>query len=147
DVGICKTYSQGLLFPLFPNEHEWSDGLRVALYGAGLIFVFIGIHFLVDKLMEAIDVIQNRKIRVRNKKTGKLVTKVRWSGAFCNLLLLVLGQSSPEILLSNTEIIRNKMHYGLIGPLTIVGSASVHFMFIVGVCIISAPKGELRKVK
>jgi solute carrier family 8 (sodium/calcium exchanger) len=70
-----------------------------------------------------------------------------WNDTVANLTLMALGSSAPEILLSIIEVILNEFKAFELGPGTIVGSAAFNLLVIVGMCVISIPKGEVRTIK
>ncbi|CAF1313946.1 unnamed protein product, partial [Rotaria sordida] len=70
-----------------------------------------------------------------------------WNDTVANLTLMAIGSSSPEILLSITEIIRNRFEAGELGPGTIVGSAAYNLLMISALCIASINAPETRRIK
>ena len=70
-----------------------------------------------------------------------------WNDTVANLSLLALGTSAPEILLSVIEVVGNQFVAGELGPGTIVGSAAFNLLVIIGVCMVSIPDGEIRRIK
>ncbi|CAF3225353.1 unnamed protein product, partial [Rotaria sp. Silwood2] len=60
---------------------------------------------------------------------------------------MTLGSSSPEILLSITEIVGNRFEAGELGPGTIVGSAAYNLLMITALCIVSIKSSETRRIE
>ena len=60
---------------------------------------------------------------------------------------MVLGNSSPEILISVIEIWGNQFEPGDLGPGTLIGSNAFNFLIITGICIVSIHKNEIRRIK
>lgn len=77
------------------------------------------------------------------------VVEIRvWNDTVANLTLMALGSSAPEILLAIIEIVLlNKFEAGALGPSTIVGSAAFNLLVITGVCVMSIPMHEQRRIK
>ncbi|KAK3696289.1 hypothetical protein RRG08_027726 [Elysia crispata] len=55
--------------------------------------------------------------------------------------------SAPEILLNVIEIVGHTFKAGELGPGTIVGSAAFNLFIITGICILSIPAGDVRKIR
>mmetsp|Transcript_112244 Transcript_112244/g.194568 ORF Transcript_112244/g.194568 Transcript_112244/m.194568 type:complete len:868 (+) Transcript_112244:125-2728(+) len=139
----------GLFLPLFGKwESEWHNDLRRTLYILGLVWCFVGIGVISDVFMAAIEKITSKKTRVKNKKTGRLVTVTVWNETVSNLTLMALGSSAPEIMLSLIEIMFVKnMYIGDLGPSTIIGSAAFNLLCISAVCVSAIPSGQVRFIK
>mmetsp|Transcript_31737 Transcript_31737/g.80171 ORF Transcript_31737/g.80171 Transcript_31737/m.80171 type:complete len:738 (-) Transcript_31737:30-2243(-) len=137
----------GLLFPLNDQEHSWEDPVRAVLYGIAMLYLFLGVNIVADKFMSAIEMIRSKKLRVRVKESGKLVTVTMWNPTIANLTLMALGSSAPEIMLSIVEVFRNGFLAGDLGPSTILGSAAFNLFVIVGLCILTIPSSEVRRIK
>lgn len=142
----------GLLLPLV-NEYTWSPGARAFIYILGLLWSFLGVSIIADIFMGAIEKITSKtqKVKISDPKADDGYSEIEvivWNGTVANLTLMALGSSAPEILLSCIEIIiKNNFKAGALGPGTIVGSAAFNLMCITGICILSIPNGEVRKIK
>jgi len=151
DLNSYKCADRGLVLPLI-SEYTWSEGARTFLYFIGLLWCFFGIAIVADIFMCSIEKITShtRKIKVAsaNSDTGYEEIEVRvWNDTVANLTLMALGSSAPEILLAVIEVVGNKFQAGDLGPGTIVGSAAFNLLCIIGVCIISIPKGDGRSIR
>lgn len=140
---------EGPILPLFGEwETNWQNDLRRTLYILGLVWCFVGIGVISDVFMAAIEKITSKKTRVKNKKTGRLVTVTVWNETVSNLTLMALGSSAPEIMLSLLEItLVKKMYIGDLGPSTIIGSAAFNLLCISAVCVSAIPSPEIRYIK
>ncbi|CAI9720802.1 sodium/calcium exchanger 3 isoform X1 [Octopus vulgaris] len=145
--GSCS----GLILPIL-NEDAWPLGFRAFVYLLGLLWCFLGVSIIADTFMCSIERItsKTRKIRVADssKPNGFHEVEVKvWNDTVANLSLLALGTSAPEILLSVIEILGNGFCAGALGPSTIVGSAAFNLFVISGICIMTIPNGEFRRIK
>jgi len=141
-----------LLLPGFQLLPDW---LLMVVFALFLGYLFLGIAIISDKFMSAIEVItaKTKVIRKTNEKTGEQeVVEVKfWNPTVANLTLLALGSSAPEIILAVYETCKNlgppdQQNPGELGAATIVGSASFNLLAISAVCMISVPKGEIRRI-
>lgn len=142
EPAICEPGGGGTFFPLSDAEHGWPDSVRAVIYSVLLMYVFYGVSIVADIFMNSIEHITSELHRVKNKKTGRVVTLSRWNKTVSNLTLMALGSSAPEILLSIMEMINNEFYSGELGPSTIVGSAAFNLFCIIGLCIVSIPSSE-----
>lgn len=151
DIYVYQCHDRGLLLPVI-NEYTWSVPLRAILYFIGMLWCFLAVAIISDVFMCSIERItsKTKKIKVTNPdvKDGyhELEVKV-WNDTVANLSLMALGTSGPEILLSVIETIGNGFNSGELGPGTIIGSAAFNLLIITGICILSIPEGETRRVK
>lgn len=149
-AGYCKP---GVIIPVWTPIDNLTIGDtigRAFVYGAGLIFCFLGVGIISDRFMSAIEVItsQEKEIHIVDNDGNKQVVMVRyWNETVSNLTLMALGSSAPEILLSVIEIFGNRFEAGDLGPNTIVGSAAYNLFVIIGYIITVVPKGEIRRIK
>ncbi|CAF1329403.1 unnamed protein product, partial [Didymodactylos carnosus] len=123
---------------------------RAIVYLFALIYLFIGVAIISDRFMAAIEVItsQKREIRKKNPDGSFSVTTVSiWNETVSNLTLMALGSSAPEILLSIIEVVGKNFESGDLGPGTIVGSAAFNLFVIIAICILSIPRGEVRRIR
>ncbi|CAG5136335.1 unnamed protein product, partial [Candidula unifasciata] len=146
------TCSQGYLLLPAINEYTWHPHVRVGLYFAGLIWSFLGVAYIADIFMAAIERItsQTRIVRIADPEIPDGIREVElkvWNDTVANLSLLALGTSAPEILLSVIEITGNNFESGELGPGTIVGSAAFNLLFISAICISCVPDGEIRRIQ
>lgn len=146
-----KCAEVGLLLPIV-NEYTWGVPARCVVYLLGLLWSFMGVSIIADMFMEAIETITSKKQKIKladsSSKTGFTEIEVlMWNGTVANLTLMALGSSAPEILLAIIEIVFNFFKAGALGPGTIVGSAAFNLMCITGICVLSVPKGETRKLE
>ncbi|EGD82799.1 Na+/Ca2+ exchanger NCX3 isoform [Salpingoeca rosetta] len=144
---ICKGGS-GTFLPAFNayGEDNWSDGLKIFLYLAGLLWTFSGIGIITDVFMEAIEVITSKEKEVK-LKDGRVVHVQVWNPTIANLSLMALGSSAPEIILSVIEVVAGNFFAGALGPSTIVGSAAFNLLVIFAVCSLAVPQGEVRRLE
>ncbi|CAD7936424.1 unnamed protein product [Amoebophrya sp. A120] len=127
---------------------------RAIAYTAALVWLFCGIAVAADLFMESIEAITSSRkmvtieiVDANGERQAKHVTHKVWNSTIANLTLMALGSSAPEILLSVVELFGNDFKSGELGPSTIVGSAAFNLMVIIGVCVMSIPAGEIRKVE
>jgi len=144
---ICGPGGSGTFFPLIQSEYTWNNYLRATLYGAAMMYLFLGVNIVADKFVSSIETITSKKKRTWSKALGRMVTVTTWNATVANLTLMALGSSAPEILLSVAEIMMGGFFSGEIGPSTIVGSAAFNLFVIVAVCIATIPSPEIRKIK
>lgn len=143
----CHPGGGGIIFPAIEEEQYWNKPLRAILYAVAMLYLFLGVNIAADKFMSAIEMIRSKKLRVRVKETGSLITVTMWNPTVANLTLLAVGSSAPEIMLSIVEIIRNGFFAGDLGPSTIIGSAAFNLFVIISVCILAVPSTEVRRIK
>ena len=158
----CSMSNFGTYFiPGDPWECNWPDELRIVLYALLLIWLFLGVAIIANVFMEGIEEVTSAT------KTTKDGRKVRvWNPTVANLSLMALGSSAPEIILNVIEVVgaigkgvgtglvvgdapgfgQGLKMEGSLGPGTIVGSASFNLLVIIGICSISIPRGQLRKI-
>jgi len=147
DIPICEG-GKGQVLPLLGDwEREWDGKLKVLLYGAGLVYCFLGVSIVADLFMAAIEQITSRKRVRRVAGTPYHLTSNVWNDTIANLTLMALGSSAPEILLSLNDIFKRNWYSGKLGPSTIVGSAAFNLFVIIAVCVNSVPDGEVRRIK
>ncbi|XP_071108241.1 sodium/calcium exchanger Calx-like isoform X1 [Haliotis cracherodii] len=151
---LVKNYTcsdVALLLPVI-SEFTWAPEVRAFLYLLGLLWCFLAVAIIADVFMCSIERITSKTTIVRvpdaTAEGGirELEVKV-WNDTVANLSLLALGTSAPEILLSCIEIIGNGFRAGELGPGTIVGSAAFNLLVISGICIVSIPDGEIRRIR
>jgi solute carrier family 8 (sodium/calcium exchanger) len=128
-------------------EHDWPNGVRIAVYGAGLLWLFAGVAIISDIFMGAIETITSKKKQVVNPATGTLQTVFVWNDTVANLTLMAVGSSCPEILLSVIELLSREFFSGDLGPSTIVGSAAFNMFCISAVCVSALPHNHVRKIE
>ena len=161
EVKINDTYSvdlneyfcseKGLLLPLV-SEYTWPHGSRAFIYLLGLLWIFMAVAIVADVFMCSIERITSKTTKIRiadpDAETGFREVDVRvWNNTVANLTLLALGTSAPEIMLSVIETVGNNFYAGDLGPGTIVGSAAFNLLVISGICVMSIPSPEVRRVK
>lgn len=151
DLNNYTCSDKGLLLPLV-SEYTWSEGGRAFLYLVGLLWIFMAVAIVADIFMCSIERITSKTTKIRiadpDEEGGYREVEVRvWNNTVANLTLLALGTSAPEILLSVIETIGNKFHAGDLGPGTIVGSAAFNLLVISGICVMSIPSPDTRRVK
>ncbi|KAK3760699.1 hypothetical protein RRG08_010672 [Elysia crispata] len=151
DLETYKCSDEGLLLPLV-NEYTWDTGARAFVYLIGLFWSFMGVSIIADIFMQSIEMITSRTsvviIADPDSSDGSKEVHVKtWNNTVANLTLMALGSSAPEILLSIIEIVGNSFEAGALGPGTIVGSAAFNLFVITGVCVMSIPTGEGRRIK
>ena len=133
-----------------PNMTRCDRALRVAIYFIIIVYFFVGVNVVVDKFMAAIYLItsQKRAVHVKNDKGETQIVYARiWNDTVANLSLISMGCSAPEILLTYVELIGNDYMADDLGPGTVVGSAIINLLFIVGVCMLLIPTNEVRRIK
>ena len=145
----CDT---GTLLLPFLDESGWIQELRIAIYLIALLWCFMGVAIIADVFMCSIETItsKTKQVKVARQDSGEMdVVEVRvWNDTVANLTLMALGSSAPEILLAIFEIVLiNGFNSGELGPSTIVGSAAFNLLVITGVCIMTVPMHEQRKIK
>lgn len=146
----CSTVGT-LLLP-FLDESGWIEELRIFIYLIALLWCFMGVAIIADVFMCAIQIITSKtklvKVARQDSDEVDLVEIRIWNDTVANLTLMALGSSAPEILLAIIEItILNGFNAGELGPSTIVGSAAFNLLVITGVCIMTVPVHEHRKIK
>lgn len=123
--------------------------LNAAVYLLLLFWSFLGVAIGSDVFMMAIEFITSAEKITKVRVDGGLrsFSVLIWNPTIANLTLMALGSSAPEILLSIIEIATGGFYAGELGPSTIVGSAAFNLMVISGVCVMTIPDGEVRKIK
>lgn len=144
--------SEGTLLLPFLDESEWIEELRIFIYLVALLWCFMGVAIIADVFMCAIETItsKTKQVKVARQDSDQVdLVEIRiWNDTVANLTLMALGSSAPEILLAIIEItILNKFNAGELGPSTIVGSAAFNLLVITGVCIMTVPAHEQRRIK
>jgi len=143
---ICDPGGEGTFLPM-SYEHDWPKGVRIALYGAGLLWLFAGVAIISDIFMAAIETITSKKKQAINPATGQMHTVFIWNDTVANLTLMAIGSSCPEILLSVIELLSRDFLSGDLGPSTIVGSAAFNMFCISAVCVSALPHNHVRKIE
>nr|XP_057936947.1 sodium/calcium exchanger 2b [Doryrhamphus excisus]XP_057936948.1 sodium/calcium exchanger 2b [Doryrhamphus excisus]XP_057936949.1 sodium/calcium exchanger 2b [Doryrhamphus excisus] len=149
DVTVCKP---GILLPVWqPNRPGIGDQVaRAVVYFVSLMYMFLGVSIIADRFMASIEVITSQEkevtITLPNGETSVATVRI-WNETVSNLTLMALGSSAPEILLSVIEVCGHKFKAGELGPGTIVGSAAFNMFVIIGICVWTIPKGQVRKIK
>lgn len=151
DLNVYTCSNVGLMLPMI-SEYTWSVGARAFLYFLAMIWCFLGVAIISDTFMCGIERItsKTRIIKIpdsEDKDKFKDIEVKVWNDTVANLSLLAFGTSAPEILLSVIEITGKGFKSGELGPGTIVGSAAFNLLVITAVCIVSIPKGEVRRIK
>lgn len=144
---VCEPGGGGLFFPLFEGEQYWDNNTRVVLYFVILCYIFMGVSYVADKFVEAIEAICSVNRRVWSASQGKMITVQVWNGTVANLTLMAVGTSAPEIILAIAEAFIFDFHSGELGPGTIVGSAAFNMFAVTAVCIYAVPSPELRRIE
>lgn len=116
-------------------------GLTGFIYLVWLTWLFVGISIVSDIFMESIEAItaQTRIVITKDPDTGEEIGHEvpMWNETVANLTLMALGSSAPEILLN---VLQTAQYINeeppVLGPSTIVGSASFNLLVISGVSII-----------
>jgi solute carrier family 8 (sodium/calcium exchanger) len=151
DLNNYTCSHEALLLPLI-NEYTWHIGVRIFLYLAAMLWIFLGVAIVADTFMCGIEKItsKTRIIQVpdpeRKDQIAKIEVKV-WNDTVANLSLMAFGTSAPEILLNVIEICGNSFKAGGLGPGTIVGSAAFNLFVISAICIVCIPSGEVRRIE
>lgn len=150
DLNDYTCSDKGLLFPLV-SEYTWSLGGRAFLYLLGLLWIFMAVAIIADVFMCSIERITSRTTTIRiadsEAEGGYREMEVKvWNNTVANLSLLALGTSAPEILLSVIETVGNGFKAGDLGPGTIVGSAAFNLLVISGICVMSIPSPDTRRI-
>jgi len=136
-----------MVLPLFGDaEQRWPSGVRGVLYGAGMIYFFVGVAIVADLFMAAIERITSRRKKVY-QEDGRWRTEGVWNETIATLTLMALGSSAPEIFLSVIDVFKKGFKFGELGPATIVGSAAFNLLVIVSVCIATIPSNEVRMIR
>lgn len=144
--------AEGTLLLPFLDESGWIEELRIFIYLVALLWCFMGVAIIADVFMCAIETItsKTKQVKVARQDSDQVdLVEIRiWNDTVANLTLMALGSSAPEILLAIIEItILNKFNAGELGPSTIVGSAAFNLLVITGVCIMTVPAHEQRRIK
>lgn len=142
------TCEHGLFLPPWEPQEGVTDvqiAFRGIVYILSMAYLFVGIAYLSDKFMAAIEMITSKRQEV--EVDGKIVVVRVWNETVANLTLMSLGCSAPEILLSGIEIVEKHFEAGELGPGAIVGSAAFNLLFVIGVCCWIIPKGQVRRIK
>ena len=81
-------------------------------YLGSMIYVFVGIAFVADIFMNAVEKITNQTKTVKrfnpNNNCFEVSSTRVWNQTVANLTLMAFGSSAPEILMATIEIIKNK---------------------------------------
>ena len=136
-----------ILLPGFELLPAW---LRIVVYFLCLVWCFFGVAIISDVFMSSIEVITSAKRTIMRKDPLGHVHTIEvatWNPTVANLTLLALGSSAPEIMLAVIETcLTLGKPPGRLGPSTIVGSAAFNLLAITGVCMLSVPGGEVRRI-
>jgi len=122
---------------------------RGIVYLLAMIFLFIGIAYLANTFMSAIEIITSikKEIRLRNDRGEEEVMVVRiWNQTIAKLTIIALGGASSEVFLATITLISNNFVSEDLGPSEIIASAAFSTMVVIGVCVFVIPKGETRRI-
>jgi len=73
---ICEVGGKGLVFPVGGEyEAKQDNRLKVIMYGAGLVYCFLGVSIVADLFMSAIERITSKKKRVKIPGTKRYITQ------------------------------------------------------------------------
>ena len=70
-----------------------------------------------------------------------------WNETVANMTLMAMGCSAPEILLGIIEVVGKGFEADELGPGVAVGSAAINLFLVVGICNLSLPRGQVRRIK
>ena len=149
DLDSCE---DGLIIHVWQPTQNLTTGEvigRGITYVVSMCYLFVGIAYLADIFMSAIEMITSTKkeIRIKNDKGIEEVVVIRvWNQTVANLSLIALGGAAPEVFLSIIELIKHNFEFEELGPSEMVASASFNVMVIVSVCVFVIPKGESRRI-
>jgi solute carrier family 8 (sodium/calcium exchanger) len=139
---------------LLPAENLWHVGIRATLYVLAMLYLFLGIAIVSDVFMCSIEVITSKKrtiVRWDEEKQEKVEIKVLvWNETVANLTLMALGSSAPEIMLAvitTCSSLGKDQNKNDLGTFTIIGSAAFNLLMITGICIVSVPHPQVKKIK
>jgi len=144
----CPGGEVGKILP-FAVENDMDPESRFIIYLLVIFWLFLGVTAAADTFMTGVECITStpREITVIEDGEEKKIEVQVWNDTVANLTLMALGSSAPEILLSIVEIFSNRFYSGVLGPSTIVGSASFNLFLITAICISALPPGEVRYIK
>lgn len=132
---------------VIPGFSLSSSVVQGASYFFILMYLFLGIALVADIFMEAIEKITSKMtpVKIQTASGEIVVDKPVWNPTIANLTLMALGSSAPEIILSVSEVLKDiEATPGVLGPMTIVGSASFNLLIISAVSIYSVT--EVKKI-
>ncbi|CAG5121420.1 unnamed protein product [Candidula unifasciata] len=147
--GLCK---ENLLVPMWRLELDTTDDdryFRAILYVIALIYLFIGLSVITERLMTAVDVIVSKKKQIAvmiSDGTIVYVTDRLWSETLANVTIVALGSSASEILLTIVEVYSNDFQVGSLGPSAIIGSAAYNLFIISAICMFAVPVDKAQKI-
>jgi len=135
----------GLILPLWQGTDELSHGDRVGrgvLYFFILLYLFLGVAILLNKLMESMETITSlmKRVSLPDPESGKtqiIIAKI-WNQTLANIFMVV-GSSSPLILIAIIDVWGNGVYAGDIGPFTILGSSAFNLFVTIGVSAAAVP--------
>ena len=121
---------------------------KSAMGGASLLllsYLFLGIALLTEKLYEAITVITSRSKTVGLKDSEGKAMQVKvpaWTSTMANLTLLAFASALPEIFLTSVGVFTTPAGSvpSELGPMTLIGSASVNLLIVAAIAVASAPQ-------
>jgi solute carrier family 8 (sodium/calcium exchanger) len=132
------------MIPGFQLSAIWVQGVAYLLI---LFYLFLGIALVADIFMESIETITSKTtlVTIPSAEGNIVIEKPVWNPTIANLTLMALGSSAPEIILSVSEVAKDiEAVPGMLGPMTIVGSASFNLMVISAVSIMAVT--EVKKI-
>jgi solute carrier family 8 (sodium/calcium exchanger) len=100
--------------------------------------------------MASIEFITSKKKEVQVKDEfgrPKTIVVHIWNETVANMTLMAMGCSAPEILLGIIEVVGKGFEADELGPGVAVGSAAINLFLVVGICNLSLPRGEVRRIK
>jgi len=107
---LCE---DGTFIPVWePTEGLSTEEMvgRGVVYILAMYFLFIGIAYLADIFMSAIEMITSTKkeVKIINERGEEEVVVVRiWNQTIANLSLIALGGAAPEVFMASITLITN----------------------------------------
>merc|ERR1712013_401938 len=133
----------GLLLPLWQGD---SAG-RGVVYLFALLYFLLGIFVFMNKQMESLETVTSlmKRKTVADAETGTTTVIIErvFSKNIANIILL-LGSSSPLIILCIVELFGRVFKSGDMGPSTLLGSSAFNTFVVIGIMV--STSGQVKKV-
>jgi len=158
DSGYVEQFGENADFcssPLFlPGFALLAPVVSSVLLVGLLVFLFVGVNVLVEKLLDAVAEITGvtAEVFIKEKGEGKVLRLEEpvWREGIAYVTLLAVAAAAPEIFLCFYSTFKDRhpgsqLKSSAIGPLTLIGSAAFNLLIVGAISMVATAKPQ--KVK
>eukprot|EP00347_Sterkiella_histriomuscorum_P006709 403351736 len=161
-----KTYSKGYIeeylvgkndefcdsWVLFPGTTLVSSTKLSGAYFVMMLYLFLGLIVLQDKMFGAIEIILAQKAKVirKDKNHNQIELPMElWNPSVATITVMAISANSPLLILNLIDLIQDtsgEINSNQIGIFALIGQAAFQVLFISGVTIMSVSSSQVKKV-